>query len=135
MVTRPTGKLVVIQRFGSQMAWEETTAYRTGIQAFRSKACHPVTLTLTLTQLQLLNPENPVWTGDQVACPWARLRSGSLIVKLGKAMTQWIEGISQSNFHKAMCAPEVQWFVDKVSVVHLARPEENANRKELSVIR
>ncbi|KAH9903977.1 Clavaminate synthase-like protein [Xylariomycetidae sp. FL2044] len=79
--------------------------------------------------LQILQPgASPL---DPSAWAWARPRPGCLIVNMGDAMTQWTGGILRSSMHRVTHAPGSQRFVDKYSIVYLARPERDAIMKKM----
>ncbi|KAJ8129509.1 hypothetical protein O1611_g4121 [Lasiodiplodia mahajangana] len=79
--------------------------------------------------LQILQPgKSPM---EESAWVWARPQPGHLIVNIGDAMSQWTGGILRSGVHRVRHAPGHQRFVDKYSVVYLARPERNASMKRL----
>ncbi|KAI1414510.1 Clavaminate synthase-like protein [Hypoxylon sp. FL1857] len=79
--------------------------------------------------LQILSPgKSPM---DESAWLWVKPQPDCLIVNLGDAMVQWTGGKLRSNVHRVRHAPGDQRFVDKYSVVYLARPERNASMKRL----
>ncbi|KAI1127288.1 Clavaminate synthase-like protein [Nemania abortiva] len=79
--------------------------------------------------LQILQPGR--LPTDEDAWSWVRPQPGCLIVNIGDAMSQWTGGLLRSSMHRVSHAPGHQRFIDKYSLVYLARPERTASMKAL----